>query len=121
MEEGQEDTDNPWITVKKNKGSSKGGKEKGKGDGEEGASLEEFQKDFKQFWQKQNEEKKRAKARKAAEEDELVRYCENSCLHTFLVSPMALLKNLWLERHSMELFGCSQRCHCKQILLYLLE
>ena len=46
----------------------------GSGGEEEGASLEEFQKDFKQFWQKQNEEKKRERARKAAEEDELVRY-----------------------------------------------
>ena len=72
MEEGQEDSDNPWITVKK-KGSN-AGKEKRKGGEEEGASLEEFQKDFKQFWQKQNEEKKRERARKAAEEDELVRY-----------------------------------------------
>ena len=69
MEEGQEDSDNPWITVKKKKGSS-ADKEKGKGDG---ASLEEFQKDFKQFWQSRNEEKKRERARKAAEEDELVR------------------------------------------------
>ena len=71
MEEGQEDSDNPWITVKKKKvSSSAADKEKGKGDG---ASLEEFQKDFKQFWQRRNEEKQRERARKAAEEDELVR------------------------------------------------
>ena len=69
IEEGQEDSDNPWITVKK-KGSSNSAKEKEKGDG---ASQEEFQKDFKQFWQNRNEEKKRERARKAAEEDELVR------------------------------------------------
>ena len=68
-EEGQEDSDNPWITVKK-KGSINTAKEKEKGDV---ASLEEFQKDFKQFWQNRNEEKKRERARKAAEEDELVR------------------------------------------------
>ena len=69
VEEGQEDSDNPWITVKK-KGSSNSAKEKEKVDV---ASLEEFQKDFKQFWQNRNEEKKRERARKAAEEDELVR------------------------------------------------
>ena len=71
MEEGQEDSDNPWITVNKKKGSSAA---KGKRD-EEGASLQEFQKDFKQYWQKQNEEKQRERARKAEEEDELVRDC----------------------------------------------
>ena len=69
VEEGQEDSDNPWITVNKKKGPSVA---KGKRD-EEGASLQEFQKDFKQFWQRRNEEKQRERARKAAEEDELVR------------------------------------------------
>ena len=76
VEEGQEDSDNPWITVKKKKVSSSADKEKGKGDG---ASLEEFQKDFKQFWQRRNEEKQRERARKAAEEDELVRDGRTGC------------------------------------------
>ncbi len=67
VEEGQEESDNPWISVvkKKPKVADKSG--------EDEASLAEFHKNFKSYWNEENERRKSEKALAAKKKQETLR------------------------------------------------